>query len=185
MTLQSDAPLAAAAPSRFLQRLTAEQALRYAGDCIAIGELNACFGFALDHACPEQLSDLFTHDAVYRSGANQLRGRSAIVVFFQERAALGPRTTRHLCSSQRLMFSADPDDAARTVTGLSVWMSYAANADAPIDEVTPFMVADFVDLYRLEDDGHWRIAERSIDPVFKNAGAAPRSVPDRVSDRAP
>jgi hypothetical protein len=153
-------------------RPTVDAARRHAADRAAIEELNACFAQALDRSAPDALADLFTEDACYRSGARELQGRQAIVGFFEDRLASGPRTTRHLCSGLRLFFS---DDAAMpfSAEGESVWISYAANAAPPIDEVVPFMIADFSDVYVLEPDGHWRIARRVIEPVFRNAAAGP------------
>jgi hypothetical protein len=44
-------------------------------------------------------------------------------------------------------------------------MSFAADGVPPLP-AKPFLVADFIDNYRLDSDGRWRIATRHIDPVF-------------------
>lgn len=135
----------------------------------AIDALNAAFARCLDQLAYDDLGDLFTADARYASGPRAMEGRDAIVHSFVTRAQKsGPRTTRHMYSGLSLTF-----DHAHIARGHSVWISYARNAPAPVDDVTPFVVADFEDIYHLEDDGHWRIHERVIRPVFRNALAAP------------
>jgi len=44
-------------------------------------------------------------------------------------------------------------------------MSFAADGLPPLP-AKPFLVADFVDSYRQDGDGRWRIATRHINPVF-------------------
>ena len=136
---------------------------------IAIEELNAAFAHCLDHAAYDELGELFSTDAHYASGLRTMGGRDSIVQSFVTRAQMGgPRTTRHMYSGLRLRF-----DGASLARGQSVWISYACNAAVPVDEVTPFVVADFEDIYVLEEDGQWRIQERVIRPVFRNPKAAP------------
>ena len=136
---------------------------------IAIEELNAAFARCLDHAAYDDLGDLFSEDARYSSGPRTMEGRNAIVQSFVTRAQKGgPRTTRHLFSGLSVHF-----EGSSLARGHSVWISYACNTPAPVEEVTPFVVADFEDVYVLEVDGHWRIQERVIRPVFRNPKGAP------------
>ncbi|SDV49715.1 nuclear transport factor 2 family protein [Chitinasiproducens palmae] len=136
---------------------------------VAIDEIQAEFAHCLDHARYEALAQLFTPDARYTSGARALRGREAIRAFFATRAALGPRASRHLYSGLRLV-DTQPD----RITATSVWLSFAANAALPLDEVPIFMVADFHDTFERGVDGRWRIAARTIIAAFRNPAAAPR-----------
>lgn len=130
---------------------------------VAIEELNACFTHCLDHGDHEGLVDVFTADARYVSGASELLGCAAIVSYFQSRSIRGARTTRHMGCGLRLRF--ETVDRAK---GQSVWLSFACNAVAPIARVTPFMVADFEDLYVRDETGLWRVHERIITPVFRD-----------------
>lgn len=129
---------------------------------VAIEELNACFAHCLDHGDYEGLGDVFTADARYLSGANELLGCAAIVSYFQSRSTSGARTTRHMGCGLCLRF-----DAVDRARGQSVWLSFAFNAVAPIARVTPFMVADFEDIYVRGETGLWRVHERIITPVFR------------------
>lgn len=137
---------------------------------VAIEELNAHFAYCLDHADYQGLEDVFSADARYQSGEKELLGCAAIVSHFQSRSTLGARTTRHMGSSLRLRF--ETVDRAR---GHSVWLSFACNALAPIAQVTPFMVADFDDLYKRDETGFWRVYERIITPVFRDPKLAAMS----------
>jgi len=140
---------------------------------LAIEALNAEVAACLDEQRYDDLAPAFTEDAHYISGPRFLAGPDEIVRFFGERkAAGGPRITRHTGTGLRLEFNHDHTEAR----GTSVWVSYASNtADVPVDHVAVFMVADFEDVYVLQGDGHWRIRERVIRPVFRNAAAAPKA----------
>lgn len=137
-------------------------------DRLAIQDLNADFAYFLDHDDVAPLVDLFTEDAVYSNGPRLSEGRAAIAAFFRGRTAQGPRTARHFCSGLRVAF--EGEDAARAT---SVWLTFAADAAPPIEECSPFLVADFTDLYRRGADGRWRIERRHIEPVFRNPSIAP------------
>lgn len=139
---------------------------------LAIEELNATVAACLDHQDYAALGDAFTAEALYVSGPRQLVGPREIIEFFVSRKESGgPRTTRHMGSGLRLEFN----ERATSARGASIWVSYASNTVAPVDHLAIFMVADFEDCYVLQSDGFWRISERVIRPVFKNAEAAPRA----------
>jgi len=141
-----------------------------AGHRLAIEELNAWVALCLDHQLYDRLAEAFTDDARYVSGGRTLTGGQGIARHFIERAAAGgPRTTRHMHSGLRLRFG----DDGRTARGASVCVCYAANAPAPAEQAAPYMVADFEDVYVLQADGFWRIGERVIRPVLRNASLAP------------
>ena len=129
---------------------------------IALEDLNAAFSHHLDHGEIEALCDLFTVDALYTNGARRSEGRAEIERLFRNRVAKGPRTSRHLYSGLR--FEIESDTSA---TGYSVCQSFAADGLPPLP-AKPFLVADFVDRYRFEEN-RWRFAERHIKPVFLNA----------------
>jgi ketosteroid isomerase-like protein len=127
---------------------------------LALVDLNAAFAAHLDHGDIDALVDLFTEDALYTHGERRSVGRAEIEQLFRQRVAGGPRTSRHLYSGLRLSI-----DSATEARGLSVCLSFAADGLPPLP-AKPFLVADFVDRYRRDADGCWRIAARHIERVF-------------------
>lgn len=127
---------------------------------LGLEDLNAAFAHHLDHDEIGALVDLFTDDALYTHGERVSRGRDEIERLFRNRIAKGPRTSRHLLSGLRLEI-----ESATAATGTSVCLSFAADGLPPLP-ARPFLVADFEDRYRLDDDGRWRFAERHIHRVF-------------------
>lgn len=131
---------------------------------LGLEDLNAAFARHLDHGEIDALVDLFARDALYTHGERVSRGRDEIERLFRNRAAKGPRTSRHLLSGLRLTI-----ESATAATGSSVCLSFAADGAPPLP-ARPFLVADFEDRYRLDDDGRWRFAERHIHRVFVGEG---------------
>lgn len=148
----------------------------------------ADWAWHIDHAEYDDLVELFTEDALFISGAAELRGRAAIKNRYTERTVV--RSTRHTYSGLRLS-PADGDflpgpgsgtatDTARPalVLARSTWVNYAVNAAAPvstgpIDNVGVYLVADFYDTFTWCPDSRWRISERRIIPVFRDPVRAP------------
>jgi hypothetical protein len=128
-------------------------------------ELNAAFTYFLDHNRIEELVGLFTEDALYTHGARQSQGRAAIRELFTARAQAGERTCRHLSSG--LMLQIGDEGSAR---GTSVVLTFACDGPPPVVPATPYLVADFEDVYRLCPDGKWRIAVRHIHRIFVAEG---------------
>jgi ketosteroid isomerase-like protein len=131
---------------------------------LALEELNAAFAHHLDHGEIDALVDLFAADALYTHGERVSRGRGEIERLFRNRAAKGPRTSRHLLSGLRVSI-----ESATVATGSSVCLSFAADGEPPLP-ARPFLVADFEDRYRRDEDGRWRFAERHIHRVFTGDG---------------
>jgi hypothetical protein len=132
---------------------------------LAIEDLNAAFTQHLDRGDIESLVDLFCFDALYTHGERESQGRDEIEALLRNRVAKGPRTSRHLYSGLRIEIES-PSEA----TGASVCLSFAADGLPPLP-AKPFLVADFIDRYRLEADGRWRFAERHIERVFVGSDA--------------
>lgn len=130
-----------------------------------IEELNARFAWSLDLNRFDDLYEILTDDACYTSGKTERRGAASIVASFTNRQ--GIRTTRHGWTSLTLTRV----DAV-TVSGRSAWFCYAHNSHPPVSSTSTYMVADFLDTYR-RTDGGWRIATRTIVPVFRDAALAP------------
>jgi ketosteroid isomerase-like protein len=129
----------------------------------ALEDLNAAFTHHLDHGEIEALVDLFTEDALYTHGERRSEGRAEIETLFQNRAAAGPRTSRHIYSG--LTFAIED---ARRATGSSVCLTFAQDGTPPLP-ATPYLVADFDDVYARCDDGRWRFRERHITRIFVDA----------------
>jgi uncharacterized protein (TIGR02246 family) len=143
----------------------------------------ADWAWHLDHGDYDAVASLFTEDALFVTGAVELRGRSAIRNRYTERQQV--RTTRHTYSGLRVS-AADGGSAvsrggSSTGTGarparvraLSTWVNYAVNRPAPVDDVGVYLVADFHDVLTWCRDDRWRISERRIIPVFRDPARAP------------
>ena len=133
-----------------------------------IEDLNARFAWALDLHDFDALTDVFIADAHYASLGREFHGRDELIASFRSRG--GARTTRHGLGN--LLLAGRPDG---TVTGLGSWHTFAAHVETSPDEPAPvglYMVADFHDRY-VETAAGWRIAERIIVPVLREAGLGP------------
>jgi SnoaL-like domain len=145
----------------------------------------ADWAWHLDHQDYDAVASLFTEDALFITGAVELRGRPAIRNRYTERVQV--RSTRHTYSGLRV--SPVPGHTA-TITAAageyvpvvsmvrawSTWVNYAANAAAPVDDVGVYLVADFEDVLVAATGAagrQWYIAERRIIPVFRDPSRAP------------
>jgi ketosteroid isomerase-like protein len=130
----------------------------------ALRDLNADFAYFLDHGDIAALVNLFTEDALYVHGERRSVGRAAIEELFRNRAAAGPRTSRHVLSGLRLQIH-----GRDRALGSSVCLTFAGDGVPPLP-ATPYLVADFNDRYARSADDRWRIAERRIDRIFVGDG---------------
>ena len=150
----------------------------------------ADWAWHLDHGDYAAVAGLFTEDALFVTGAVELRGRPAIENRYTERKVA--RSTRHTYSGLRVsaadggpvsggpVFGSpapgagrDPDARPARVRALSTWVNYAVNGPVPVDDVGVYLVADFHDVLTRCDDSQWRISERRIIPVFRDPSRAP------------
>jgi hypothetical protein len=140
----------------------------------------ADWAWHLDHGDYAAVAELFTEDALFITGAVELRGRTAIKHRYTERRVA--RSTRHTYSGLRVSPAAGdsrpgPGSAAdgrpALVRARSTWVNFAANAPAPVDDVGVYLVADFDDVLTWCADDRWRISERRICPVFRDPSRAP------------
>ncbi len=131
----------------------------------ALQDLNSAFTFLLDHDRIDDLVELFTEDAIYTHAQRRSVGRAEIRAVFDRRALTGVRICRHM--SANLIVNIESDSTAR---GSSVCMTFADDGPPPITPATPYLVADFEDVYRLCADGKWRIAARDIRRIFAATG---------------
>lgn len=133
----------------------------------------ADWAWHLDHGDYDAVVSLFTEDALFITGALELRGRSAIKNRYAERLVV--RSTRHTYSGLRVSpLAGDADDVRPPgVRAHSTWVNFAVNAPAPADDVGVYLVADFHDVLTWCDDARWRISERRIISVFRDPSRAP------------
>lgn len=118
----------------------------------AIRTLIARYGMAVDDRDIPAIADCFCEDGVFRyvDGAAHLRGRDAVLSYYNERlTAYGP--TYHYPHSQVIEFQ-DPDHA-------SGFVNAHAELALPNGE-TAWVALRYEDQYRRED-GVWRFAERA------------------------
>lgn len=127
---------------------------------LALEDLNAAFTHYLDHGEIDALVELFTDDALYTHGARRSQGKREIEAVFRKRGAGAVRTSRHIYSGLRFTI-----DAADRAAGHSVCLTFAQDGAPPLP-ATPFLVADFDDIYVRGDDGRWRFGERHITRIF-------------------
>jgi hypothetical protein len=127
---------------------------------LAIEELNAEFAYLIDHEQSERVADLFTLDGSYgRSTGERSVGREAIRAAYAFRMERGPRTARHIFTNLRLQFKSS-DRAVGTCI-----MTLFAEDGLPPHVAEPFLVADYDDVYVLQED-NWRYAARTITWLF-------------------
>ncbi|MGH3295507.1 MAG: nuclear transport factor 2 family protein, partial [Trebonia sp.] len=96
-----------------------------------IDALLADWAWHLDHGDYDALVELFTEDALFVTGAVELRGRPAIKNRYTER--LVARSTRHTYSGLRVYpvavdSSAAADGRPALVSARSTWVNFAVNA---------------------------------------------------------
>jgi ketosteroid isomerase-like protein len=140
----------------------------------------ADWAYHLDHGELDELAELFTEDALFVTGAVELRGRAKIKNRYMERTVV--RSTRHTYSGLRVnaiggdsgtLPGTDAVGRPTQVRARSTWVNYAVNAPVPIDDVGVYLVADFDDVLTWCADERWRISRRSIIPVFRDPARAP------------
>ena len=127
-------------------------------DRLALRELVARYGIAVDDRDIDTLESLFTPDAVFRSqdGVMNARGRTAIIEQFHGRfAAL--KATNHVAHDIILdLDPVDPDRASGLVSShAEVWR----NGQALIAALR------YRDQYR-RHEGRWRFAERTLSFLY-------------------
>ena len=139
-------------------------------------EIDAVFAdwaWHLDHGDYDAVVELFTEDALFITGAVELRGRTAIKNRYTQRLVV--RSTRHTYSGLRVSAAGGAADDGRParVRACSTWVNFAVNAPVPVDDVGVYLVADFDDVLTWCADGRWRISERRIAGVFRDPSRAP------------
>lgn len=130
-------------------------------DQLSLQQLNHDFAYYLDHYQVAPLVALFTEGAYYRHGQRISEGKEAIEALFNTRSAKGDRVARHVISGLRFEVQ-----APGVVKGTSVVVTWAADGVIPVATAAPYLVADFIDLYRYDERFGWRIERREIERIF-------------------
>ena len=171
-----------------------------------IDALLADWAWHLDHGDYDAVAELFTEDALFITGAVELRGRAAIKNRYTERVVA--RSTRHTYSGLLVSPSGDDQEPGTApgsgaggggvstagdgwparVRARSTWVSYAVNATAPVDsapadDVGVYLVADFDDVLSWCDDERCGSAS-GASPACSATRRAPRSPGDRAGHGA-
>lgn len=145
---------------------TSDRALQQLLDRAEIVALNDTFARSLDGGTLDMFMSIFTEDIEYRNGERHLFGHGELARFFAERANRG-RVSRNIYSGLVITFTG-PGEAE----GFATWLTFAGSGKLPIDQTIPYLVSDIVDVYRRTDAG-WRIAWRTITPIFRNSRIPP------------
>ncbi|GAB3565292.1 hypothetical protein GCM10027445_10520 [Amycolatopsis endophytica] len=124
----------------------------------AIEALSTEYSWLVDHGSADRAAELFTEDAILSTGDRVVSGIIDIRRHLEERARNRDIRSRHVVSNTRLRA-----ESPGRVRGSIILTVYRRVGDAGIPQV---VVADVEDRYRLGDDGHWRIAERTLTPAF-------------------
>lgn len=124
---------------------------------LEIEELNAEFAYLVDRGDSSQVAELFVEEGSYgRATGERSVGRDAIRAAYIARAAHGERTARHIFTNLRLA-----ELSAARVAGTCVLTLFAQDGPPPL-VAEPFLVADYDDIYRKDNDGRWRYESRTI-----------------------
>lgn len=121
--------------------------------------LLATWAHCIDSGHATSAIDLFTADAQQTLPSGTSAGRDAIHAGLARREALAGRTTRHLVSNL-LLHTLDGGQRLQGRWVLTLFRSDQAERPATIQ-----VVADVEDEYA-QVDGCWRVARRTLTPVF-------------------
>jgi uncharacterized protein (TIGR02246 family) len=139
-----------------------------------IEALNIEFWYRVDHQNGEGVAELFTEGGIYSVPGGRNVGRAAIAESYVQRAARGPRVSRHVHSNLRVT-----RESPTRARGLSVLTLWARDGELPQPLTLPVSVSDVHDVYVLEDDA-WRIEHRHITAALK--GDEPAVLPFSPDD---
>ncbi len=123
---------------------------------VACGRLHAAYCWAFDSVDVDAFMDLFTPDAQWsRPSGERLTGHAEIrAAFMQRKPGI---VLRHVAANVLIM-----PMGAGLARGRSLSTVYRAlaRADGPPLLEAPLQIVAYEDLYRLCEDGRWRISQR-------------------------
>ncbi|WP_413755005.1 nuclear transport factor 2 family protein [Streptomyces sp. MMBL 11-3] len=126
--------------------------------------------YEIDHGDGIAAAGFFTPDAELTFSRRTFRGTDQISGVYRDRAARGPRVSRHLMSNFHVLRH-DND----SVEAISALVLYAQDGTPPVPTTVPVLVADVYDRFvRTGVAGQhtigWRIASRRIENRFLMPG---------------
>ncbi|RBM11611.1 hypothetical protein DI005_33810 [Prauserella sp. PE36] len=124
----------------------------------ALEALSTEYSWLVDHGYADRAADLFTDDAVLSTGGNVVSGIADIRQHLEKRARSSEIRSRHVLSNIRLL-----REGTGLVRGTTIMTIYRTVGESGRPQLA---VGDVEDLYRLGDDGCWRIAQRKLVPTF-------------------
>ncbi|MYS81581.1 nuclear transport factor 2 family protein [Embleya scabrispora] len=122
--------------------------------------------FEIDHGDGSAAAGFFTADAELTFSRRTFRGADEIDGVYSDRAARGPRVSRHLMSNFHVL-----RHESDLVEAVSALVLYAQDGNPPIATTVPVLVADVFDRFvRVaepdEAASRWLIASRRIENRF-------------------
>lgn len=142
------------------------EAFRFRQVVRTIEDLVTEFAYRVDFQGGRSVAELFCVDGVYEADGRRSVGRSAIEAAYERRAALGPRTARHLFTNVRVRPALDGCYDASCLMLL-----FADNGFPPLPAY-PLLVADVLDRY-CTCQGELLLASRRLASVFVRPDASP------------
>lgn len=124
----------------------------------------------IDHGDGSAAAGFFTSDAELTFSRRTFRGTDEISGVYRDRAARGPRVSRHLISNFHVL----RQESGRA-EAVSTLVLYAQDGTPPVPTTVPVLIADVYDRFVRagEADEHtsrWRIASRRIENRFLMPG---------------
>jgi hypothetical protein len=122
--------------------------------------------FEIDHGDGSAAASFFTANAQLTFSRRTFHGADEINGVYRDRAARGPRVSRHLMSNFHIL-----NYDAGLVEAMAVLVLYAQDGKPPVPTTVPVLVADVFDQFvRVDEkDGEarrWLIASRRIENRF-------------------
>ena len=102
----------------------------------------------------------FTPDAELRFSNAEFNGTEQITQVYADRAARGPRVSRHIVTNLHLLDISPP-----RVLAVSTLLLFGEDGEAPRPMTSPALVADVRDEFERHDD-RWLIRSRRIQNLF-------------------
>lgn len=98
--------------------------------------------FEIDHRNGAAAADFFTADAELTFSRRTFRGTAEIDRVYRDRAARGPRVSRHLASNLHVLRR-----EAGAVDAVSALVLFARDGEPPVPATVPVLVADVFDRF--------------------------------------
>ncbi len=154
-----------------MSELLAQRILRLE-DRIEIEHLVGRYGRAIDDRDWEVIESLYSDDSIFDTVKGRMIGKSAIVEYYRERAAMfGP--TYHYPHSHEIYFD-DSETVSNSATGI-----VCAHAELAIKGETTWIALRYHDQYKRSESG-WKFQERIVKVYYVLPLA---ELPHRLADK--